>query len=169
MTRPALARMMLAAAAAAAAACERGSLTGPPQLRLGRDECGECGMLVCEERSAAAMLIEGEAGRAHVVFDDAGCLLDYESERADELRVLGRFARDHESGAWIDADAAHFLLASPDRLPTPMGSGIAAFAAGGGAARARERVGGEVLSLASLRTARRDWRAARFGAPGAER
>jgi hypothetical protein len=45
-------------ALASIAACRTGELTGPPDLRLGRDECAGCGMIISDGRCASAMLIQ---------------------------------------------------------------------------------------------------------------
>ena len=64
------------------AGCARVDLSRPPELRAGRDECGECGMLISDERCAAASLVERDGAREFVLFDDIGCQLAFEEERA---------------------------------------------------------------------------------------
>ncbi|GJQ28683.1 MAG: hypothetical protein HBSAPP03_05670 [Phycisphaerae bacterium] len=145
--------------------CNGTPLAGPPNLRLGRDECAECGMLINDGRSAAAFLLEDSARRTHALFDDTGCLLDYERKHEGEGRILGVYIRDYETGAWVEGGGATFLLADPDRLPTPMGSGIAAYADPARAAAAKEKYGGDILTLDRLRPARRAWLRERYGSP----
>lgn len=145
--------------------CGGPPLSGPPDLRLGRDECAECGMLINEDRSPGAFLLDESGHRRHALFDDAGCLLDYHHKNP-EAAVLGTFVRDYDTRVWLDATAATFVLGDPDRLPTPMGSGIAAFAEGDRANAAAARCGGTVLDYAALVPARRAWMAARYGDPG---
>ncbi len=144
------------------AGCSGPPLSGPPSLRLGRDECAECGMLINEDRSPGAFLLDESGRRRHVLFDDAGCLLDFQRKNT-EAGVINAYVRDYETRDWLDASAAHFVLADPDRLPTPMGSGIAAFGDATRAQAAQQKFGGDVLSYAALIPARKAWMATRYG------
>lgn len=148
-------------AACLLAGCARTEGDGPPRVRLGRDECRECGMIIAEERSAGALIVDRGGRRGAMLFDDIGCMLDAE-EKAD-LGVVRRFAHDYATKAWTSADTAVFVLADGEKLPTPMGSGIAAFANREGALKAREHSGGETLGYAELRAARRAQMKARYG------
>lgn len=147
--------------------CRGEVLTGPPTLRMGRDECAECGMIISEDRCSSALLIErGNPGdREHAMFDDIGCMLDYEHHLAQETRVVQGFVHDHESRAWVPASGAFFLYANRDRLRTPMGSGIAAFSQRAGADEARRQFDGEIMDYQKLGPARRAWMEARYGKP----
>lgn len=145
--------------------CARPELSGPPDLRLGRDECAECGMIINEDRFSAAILIEREGVREYASFDDIGCLLDHEHGHGTEFRTIDRFVHDYSTRAWVNANTAYFLLADTERLQTPMGSGIAGTADRAGAEAAAARYGGEVLDFAGLVPARRAWMVARYGAP----
>lgn len=147
-------------------ACSSEVLTGPPALRPGRDMCGECGMLVSEERHAAALLVDDQGLRSHLVYDDIGCMLDAEAEGLDGKAVLERHVRDLGTGTWIRAESAAFLVTEPDRLPTPMGSGIGAWSSPAAATAAVQQHGGRVLDLAQLRVARREWLDRRLRRPG---
>lgn len=147
-------------------ACDRDEHTGPPTLRLGRDECAECGMAIHEERNAAAMLIDRDGRRDYLVFDDIGCLLDIERTKGSELKVLKRFVHDHVGNAWMRAETAVFLGTDGSTLHTPMASGLAAYADRAGAEAGQRQFGGEVFEFSSLTS----WRKARIeerrAAPG---
>lgn len=145
------------------AGCSRPPLTGPPELRLGRDECAECGMLINEDRCSAATLIEIKGRREHRLFDDLGCLFDWERARHDDVRLISHFAHDHGTRAWIVADQATFLATDADRLTTPMASGMVAFAERAAAELAQREYGGELLNFNELRAARQAWFEARRG------
>lgn len=148
-------RVLFAAALAAAAlaACSRQPLSGPPELRLGRDECGECGMLISEDRCSSAVLIVRDGAREHVLFDDIGCMLVYEDSGEHPVPVES-FVHDYASGSWVAAPQASYLVADRGALSTPMASGIVAFASEEGAYALQKRVGGQVVSLSGLRDAR---------------
>lgn len=136
------------------AGCDGSPIEGPPQLRLGRDICAECGMSVLEDRCSAAMLVERPDGRTHLLFDDIGCLLDYERQHREE-RIVGRFVHDHGDGTWISAPAASYLMA--ESIRTPMDSWLIAFTTAELARSKQEREGGSLLTWRELDTVRRQW------------
>ncbi len=92
----------------------------PPDIAYGQDVCERCGMIINEEKFAAAYWTDkGEARR----FDDIGGMLAYLSENQEAVATY--WVHDFDSGDWIPAEEAHYLL---DRdLMSPMGFGIAAF------------------------------------------
>ncbi len=139
---------------AAGAGCARTPDDGPPTIRLGRDECLECGMTIVEERSAAAMLVEVNRRRDGLLFDDIGCMLDAWDSRP-ELHVVRAFVHAYDGSGWVEAQRAHFVRADADRLRTPMGSGIGAFTTAEAARAAHGRTAGTLLDLAALRESRR--------------
>lgn len=147
------------------AACSAEPVTGPPSLRLGRDECGECGMLINEDRCSSGLLIEDAGRRDYLLFDDVGCMLDTERRKLGERRVIECYVHDYDTKAWVRADAAWFLFTSPEAVVTPMASGILAFGDRAAADRAREKHGGEVLGYAGLTAARKAWMEERYGKP----
>lgn len=151
--------------AATITGCSPPPLEGPPEVRLGRVECAECGMLISEDRCSSALLIEREGVREHLNYDDLGCMLDDERDGLDGATVVDRFARDYESRTWVRADAATFLFSEDKSLHTPMGSGIVAFSTRSVAEAARGKHAGTFHDYASLQDARRAWMEARFGKP----
>lgn len=138
-------------------ACEREPLSGPPTLRLGRDECLECGMSIMEDRCSTAMLVECAGQRSHRLFDDIGCMLDVEDAGIDGCVVLERYVHDHGTRDWVAAEEALFLVTDSDALTTPMGSGLVAFARREDAERAQAEHGGAITDLAGAAIARRTW------------
>lgn len=142
-------------------ACDRGELTGPPELRAGRDECVECGMLIADPEFACALLVEERGWRRHLIFDDIGCMVDVEGKLDEPTLLVTGFVRDHGDGSWIDALSAHYTLADPDALRTPMGTGMVAFRTRTDAEATARRLGGTVMEHAGLAEFRRGWRDAR--------
>ncbi len=130
-------------------ACRRAELSGPPELRLGRAECGECGMLISEDRCSAAVLIERDGERMHLSFDDIGCLLEYEAQKTGDV-IIERYVHDYASRGWVKAGDAIFLVGDKYALRTPMTSGIVAFSERGNAEEQRGRTGGEFMSYEQL-------------------
>lgn len=147
-------------------ACQQAVLSGPPELRLGRSECGECGMLISEDRCSSALLIDARGRREHVLYDDIGCMLDAERRGLDGAVVAERYVHDYGTRAWVEASAAHFVAADRDSLQTPMGSGLVAFASAGDAEASSRTHKGRVLDYTALAAYRRAWMEERFGKPG---
>lgn len=150
---------------AATAGCDTAPLSGPPTLRAGRDECRECGMIISEDRHACAMLVESSGYREHILFDDIGCMLDLERAGTDKRTIIERHVHDFVSKSWVSAEKASFLFADPGAAPTPMGSGIIAYASRVEAEAAAKKLGGVVLDYAGLQDARREWMEKRYGKP----
>lgn len=145
--------------------CDRQELTGPPVLRLGRDQCAECGMIIMEDRCSSAVLAEIHGRREHLLYDDIGCMLDHLAGNARQTSVLERFVHDHASRSWLPASEACFLAADPVSLHTPMGTGLVAFATCDSAQAMRASHGGEVLDFAGI-SERREERARRLRIEG---
>ena len=102
-----------------APACQRRVVTGPPELRPGRDQCAHCGMMISDERCAGACIVEQDGDRSALVFDDIGCMIDYARRHDASTRIVAGFVRDYSAGQWIPAQTAHYLCAKPDQLVTP--------------------------------------------------
>jgi len=147
-----------------ASACQRRVATGPPELRLGRDMCAHCGMMISDDRYAGSLLVDRDIDP--LLFDDIGCMLDYEREHAPETRFTARFVRDYHARRWLDSGAAHYLCADRDRLVTPMGSGIVAFGTLTSAESKRIEVGGRVCDEATAVRARHEPVSATFTEEG---
>lgn len=150
---------------ALAAGCGRQELAGPPAIRLAHDQCAECGMIINDERFACALLVERDNRREHVLFDDIGCMLDFEHKDAISTRVIDRFAHEYVSKAWVSPSDAAFLSCDPSMVPTPMGSGILAFADRSRATTQQGQLGGEIMDFTQLVAARQAWTDAHIGRP----
>lgn len=103
------------------AGCSQPLNTGePPVIAYGQDSCDRCGMIISEEKFAAAYWTEdGEARR----FDDIGGMFAHNAEENE--KVASYWVHDFVTGEWIRAEEAIYVLDSS--LMTPMGFGIAAF------------------------------------------
>lgn len=141
-------------AALLVAACGDAPIDGPPPLRLGRDACAHCGMLLAEDRCAAASIVVTDGERAYLHWDDIGCLLDWDREHP-HASVVSRFVRDYETRSWVEAPSASYLMT--EAIRTPMGSWLVAFADRSRADDARAAQGGTVCSWAELADARVRW------------
>jgi copper chaperone NosL len=118
-------RALLAAAIvglAAIGACRRREAwpPSPASVALGEDTCADCRMIVSDDRFGAQL--HDRSGNV-AVFDDAGCLRAYVSQRPFEIE--GVFARSFRSRAWVRGDRA--WVVESRALSSPMGHGVAAF------------------------------------------
>ncbi len=107
---------LLASACAGAAAAD-----GPPEINYGRDVCVECGMIISEERFAAAYRLPDGTEK---IFDDIGGLLQHGQETGD-LEVADVWVHDYTTEEWVPAGDAHFIVTRS--VTTPMAFGILSF------------------------------------------
>lgn len=113
------------------AACGAPAVTPatPPEIVYGEDVCNHCGMIINDDRFAAAVVIETQPNRyEHRIFDDIGDMFAFARDLAanDDAKIVSYFVHDYASREWLHAADAHFVKADP--ALTPMGSGLAAFA-----------------------------------------
>lgn len=102
--------------------CGRTGLPAPPEIMYGHDKCAACGMIVSEDRHAAALVpADGEAS----LFDDTGELVRFVAQHPAQ-QDQAAFVHDYQSRRWLPARDAYFV--KDLKLSTPMGTGIVAFA-----------------------------------------
>ena len=99
---------------------------GPGPIKLGRDTCDFCGMIVSEIHYAAE--IRGGANNRLYKFDDVGCAVHFTQRNPWAAEPAAKFwAMSHEDGkTWLDARQAAYR----NGLPTPMAYGFAALPVG---------------------------------------
>jgi copper chaperone NosL len=119
----------------------------PPEIVYGEDVCARCGMIISDDRFAAALVVEKAANDyEYLSFDDAGEMFAFASEDNGQSKIVSWFVHDYNSREWLDATAAWFVVA--DSLQTPMGFGVAACAHELEARALAQEWGGEVLTFA---------------------
>lgn len=119
----------------------------PPEIVYGEDVCDQCGMIISDDRFAAALVVEKAANDfEQMLFDDAGEMFAFIGEDNGQSKIVSWFVHDYNSREWLAADAAWFVLA--DSLHTPMGFGLAACAQELEAQALAQEWGGEVLTFA---------------------
>ena len=116
----------------------------PPDVRYGVDPCDRCGMIVSDERFAAAYVTSTGVTRR---FDDLGCMTSFLVEQPEAVSAL--WVHDEESRAWLRGPQATFVRTTS--IITPMGTGIVAVASATRAQALAEREKGQVLDLESFR------------------
>ncbi len=107
------------------AGCREAEVVGPPELKLGRDQCAHCGMIISDERFAAAMIVKTDRGNRALVFDDIGDMVAYPRDHPEQT-IIHRYVKDFDSSEWVKADQANFVRVLD--MHTPMGSGLIAYA-----------------------------------------
>jgi nitrous oxide reductase accessory protein NosL len=102
--------------------CARTGPQAPPEIMYGHDKCAACGMIVSEDRHAAALVpVSGAAS----LFDDTGELVRFVAQHPSQQNQVA-FVHDYQSRRWLPARTAFFV--KDLKLSTPMGTGIVAFA-----------------------------------------
>ena len=144
------------------AGCNRAPSSGPPQVRFGKDECAECKMGVVDDRAACAIRTLGPDEPTVLVFDDIGCMLDYERLNPD-VRIVERYVTDFKTRRLIPAESAAYLFGAA--VQTPMGSATVAFSDAAGAGEEKKSVGGELVSFDELKNRRQKVMEERYGKP----
>lgn len=99
---------------------------GPGPIKLGRDSCEFCGMIISEIRYAAE--IRGGANNRLYKFDDIGCAVHFTQRNGWAAEPTAKFwVMSHQDGTtWLEAQKAAYR----GGLPTPMDYGFAAVPAG---------------------------------------
>ena len=117
--------LLIGLAAVLVLGCWRSETQGPPPVRYGQDECIHCGMIITDERHAAALRAVVDGQTRDLLFDDIGDMIDYERDNPSVKSVV-RYVHDFQTRQWIDVAQAKFVR--DEKVHTPMGSGILAFA-----------------------------------------
>lgn len=92
----------------------------PPAIKLGRDTCKRCGMIISEERFASGIVDKN--GDAEI-FDDPGEMVSALQE--DGLNGRQPWVHGYPSLEWMHAEDATYVVAKGS--PTPMGTGVFPF------------------------------------------
>lgn len=159
-TNPSLATSAAAAVLGLLVSCQQAPLSGPPELKLGHQECGDCGMLINEDRCCAAVLLDTDGHREHLLFDDIGCLLEFKTTKPN-TNIIEHWVRDYSARTWVKSESAFYLMS--EKIRTPMGSWIVAFASRHAAEADQKDHGGTILNWDEVIVARREWMEARYG------
>ena len=100
-------------------ACQR----APRPLIAGTDACDFCRMTVSDTRFGGE--IESKTGRIHT-FDSLECLASFYMDASSRGDVRGAWVTDFESGRFLIADSAVFIV--DGRVNSPMGRSLIALA-----------------------------------------
>jgi copper chaperone NosL len=121
-------------------ACATAEAAGPPDIKYGRDICTQCGMIVSEEKFAAAYTTpQGEK----LTFDDTGDLLLYQRTTGHAIDPIEAWVHDFETEAWVTVADAFFVPTAS--VKTPMGHGLISFSDEARANAFASDVDGEVI------------------------
>jgi copper chaperone NosL len=99
---------------------KKASGSEPPSIKLGRDSCDRCGMIISEERFASGIV--DEKGNA-TIFDDPGEMVA--SVQAEGSTGRSVWVHGYPSMKWLDANDAVYVVAK--EAQTPMGTGVVPF------------------------------------------
>jgi copper chaperone NosL len=149
--------------------CDGDDVIQPPVVYWGQSECEVCRMIVSDDRYAAGVVVVRANGRLDgFVFDDLGCLLQWEQEANAEqtlgntdsgssppsdantsTRIAARYVRDLDGSGWLDANTAAYVHS--ESLKTPMAFHVAALPDGQRAQTVARDHAGDVLNLQAVR------------------
>lgn len=130
--------------------CRRKPNLDAPEIRFGQDTCAECGMIVSDERFAAAIvLLNPHDERVELLFDDIGEMLNFSLPQHSDVRF---WVRDMNTKTWLDATTAFFVVNS--ELHTPMGTGVAALSSRDAADAVAVSQKGKVVGFEQVRANR---------------
>ena len=116
------------------------SADGPPEINYGRDICVHCGMMINDDRFAAAYTLGDGTEKK---FDDIGGLLIHAREMG-EVGEATVWVSDFDEKVLIDAKTAFFVPTLG--VTSPMGHGILAFATRERAEAFAADLGGTVIT-----------------------
>lgn len=120
--------------------CSNENILKPVEIEYGQDICETCTMIISEkEYSAQYIYTNGKARR----FDDIGCMIHYLNDNKLESDIATFFVRDYIHKNWINSKNAHFFHS--DKITTPMGHGIVAFARKEDLIDVKSKIGGKEL------------------------
>lgn len=140
------AMLLVLVALVVAGGCDREVSLSAPEVRFGQSTCHECGMILSDDRYAAAVVFARDGERVEYLFDDIGELLAFDDPGAGQGKW---YVRDAATRQWVDAPAATYVKA--ESLETPMGYGVAAFANPADAESLLKKHDGQLLSFAAAR------------------
>ena len=86
------------------------------------DMCSSCRMAI-SQKQFSAQLIDADADKVYK-FDDVACMLRFLKQR--EMKPAAVFVADYETREWMKWSSALFVRT--DKVQTPMGGGLLAFA-----------------------------------------
>lgn len=104
--------------------CEKTDTSQAPEIHFGRDVCDVCGMIISDERYAAALWVREAPGEERPMrFDDVGEMLQWQREHGEGLPISS-FVWTYDTRLWLPAESAIYVHSA--EMQTPMAFGIAA-------------------------------------------
>jgi len=121
-----------------------------PEIQYGQDKCDNCGMVISEKKySAIAYSINEERW---VKFDDIGGLFIYIVKHDGKEKFKDIYVFDFNTGERVSAYDAYYVKGHPDKIWTPMSSGIIVFKSLADAESYASNVDGMVMTFEELYT-----------------
>jgi copper chaperone NosL len=121
--------------------CSNENIFKPVEIKYGQDICEACSMIISEKEYSAQYLLQDDKVKK---FDDIGCMMHFIKDNKNENgNISAVFVRDFNSKNWINAKNAHFFQSN--KITTPMGHGIIAFARKEDLKDVKSTIGGKEL------------------------
>ncbi len=115
----------------------------PEPIHYGRDECAVCKMIISDQRFGTEIVLT--TGKVYK-FDSIECMIEFLHRHAKTSSDIAATLVTNflAPGTLIDAHTAYYLKS--EKLPSPMGADLSAYAAENQARHAQAQYGGDVLS-----------------------
>ena len=115
-------------------------------IKYGEEDCSWCRMKIMDPRfGSEAITLKGRIYK----FDSGECLIHYLDEAQDEFKYLA--VTDFTSpNTLIQAENAWFLIS--EKMPSPMGAYLNAFASKEQAQNMQQKMGGEVYDWSGIKS-----------------
>lgn len=117
----------------------------PQPITYGSDACHFCHMTIVD-RQHASELVTGK-GKVYT-FDAAECMLHFLKDAPPDDNSLLLVSDFNRPGTFIEAESASYLIS--EKLPSPMGAFLTAFASHTEAEEALQRYGGTLFDWQNL-------------------
>lgn len=109
------------------------------------DMCALCKMAITETRYAAEVL---DKDGGVFKFDNLDCMGRFVTDRQLKDKTAAYFVRDYDGAGWLKAEGAGYVKSA--RIPSPMDSGLAAFASRARAEQFAAQYEGKTLTFQEL-------------------
>jgi len=106
------------------AACASSTGSQAPEINYGYDTCANCGMLIMDNRYAAATTLKNGEVRK---FDNVADMIAFHHEHPDQ-DVERWWAHDYQTQQWLDALQSHYVLVQGKDTCSSLQKDILAFA-----------------------------------------
>lgn len=116
-------------------------------INYGEDQCDYCSMGIVKKTHSAQLVTE--KGKQHK-FDAIECMVNYIEEKPEKFENANLLVANYnQPGEMIPAENSAYLIS--EKLPSPMGANLTAFASTAEAKKAQKKLDGDVYQWNELK------------------